>query len=178
MIWLILAAVAFAAVLLWMLIETRSTLHLLWVTPLCIGLIVGTHSWAYSMFGYPTDIYDQDQEFTLISYHVPNEEDKIVVWVVLSGEDTPKAIVIPYNPEDEEGLQNIAEKMAAGQRFLGRFGEAPPEDGEGEDGDSNEENAGGSNKSTGGMLNFHELTVESFLPPKDYIKEKTFKNVQ
>lgn len=178
MIWLILAAVAFAAVLLWMLIETRSTLHLLWVTPLCIGLIVGTHSWAYSMFGYPTDIYEKDQEFSLLSYYVPNEEDKIVVWVVLSGEETPKAVIIPYTPEDEEGLQNVAEKMAAGQKFMGQFGDLPTEDGESIGEESNKENAGGSNKSAGGMLNFHELTVESFLPAKDYIKEQTFENVQ
>ena len=170
MIWLILAAIAFSGVLLWMLIETRGTLHLLWVIPICIGLVTGTHQWAYSMFGYPTDIFEQGAEFTMLSYHIPNEEDKIVLWVVLKGEEEPKAIKIPYNPNDQENLGNIASQMAAGQKFMGQFstdGESGGE--EGEQGDA--ESGKGTLKSKGGMLSFTELTVEHFLPKKDYLDE-------
>lgn len=171
MIWLIIAAVAFSAVLLWMLIETRGTLHLLWVIPICIGLVTGTYKWAYSMFGYPTDIYEQGAEFTMLSYHIPNDEDKIVLWVMLKGEEQPKAIVIPWSKEDQENLGNVASKMAEGQKFMGQFsmdGEAGGEEGE----QGNEDSGKGTLKSAGGMLNFSELTVEHFLPQKDYVKNE------
>jgi len=172
MIWLILAAIAFSGVLLWMLIETRGTLHLLWVIPICIGLVTGTYQWAHSMFGYPTDVYVEGQEFTLVSYFVPNEEDKIIVWVILKGEQTPKSIIIPYDPNDQENLGNIASQMSAGQKFMGSFGpqgEEGEQEGNSSDGDG--ESGGGTLKSAGGMLNFTELTVEHFLPQKDYIHQ-------
>ena len=120
------------------------------------------------MFGYPTDIFQEGAEFTMISYHIPNEEDKIVLWVILKGEEDPKAIKIPYNPNDQENLGNIAQKMSTGQKFLGQFkmdGEAGGEEGEGD----NAESGGGTLKSSDGMLNFTELTVEHFLPLKDYL---------
>lgn len=171
MVWLIIAAVVFSAVVLWMLIETRGTLHLLWVIPLCIGLITGTHQWAYSMFGYPTDVYNSGDEFTLISYYVPNDEDKIVVWVLLKGEENPKAIVIPYDPDEQENLQSVAEQMASGGRFMGQFGQGKQEKDQKKSGDEGE-SGGGTLKSSGGMLNFTPLTVEHFLPQKGYLKEE------
>jgi hypothetical protein len=173
MIWIILAAIVLAAVVLWMLIETKSTLHLLWVIPVCLGLLVGTYSWAYSMFGYPTDIYKENEEFTLISYFVPNEEDKIIIWVLLNGEESPKSIIIPYTPEEEESLQKVAQQMAAGQRFMGQFAKKLPESKEDVEANEKEgESGGGTLKSAGGMLNFRELTVKHFLPKKGYIEEE------
>ena len=174
MIWLIIAAVFFSAVVLWMLIETRGTLHLLWVIPVCIGLITGTHQWAYSMFGYPTDIYNVGDEFTLLSYYIPNEEDKIVVWVLLQGEEEPKAITIPYDPDEQENLQQVAQQMASGGKFMGEFGAAKQQEGR-EKGEGDGESGGGTLKSSGGMLNFTELTVEHFLPEKDYVKRESMR---
>ena len=172
MIWLIVAAVSLAAVVLWMLIETRGTLHLLWVIPLCIGLLTATHQWATAMFGYPTEEYEVGQKFSLISYYVPNEEDKIVVWVVLENEKIPKSIVIPYDPKEEEGLQEVANKMANGAKFEGVFAALPEMAERGNEG-SQTYGGKGTPKSTGGELSFKELTVEHFLPPKDYIKEES-----
>ena len=171
MIWLIIAAVFFSAVVLWMLIETRGTLHLLWVIPVCIGLITGTYQWAYSMFGYPTDVYNVGDEFTLLSYYIPNEEDKIVVWVLLQGEEDPKAIVIPYDPDEQENLQSVAEQMASGGKFMGQFGQGEQEKGQ-KEGEGDGESGQGTLKSSGGMLNFTPLTVEHFLPEKDYVKRE------
>ena len=171
MIWLIIAAVFFSAVVLWMLIETRGTLHLLWVIPVCIGLITGTHHWAYSMFGYPTDIYNTGDEFTLISYYIPNEEDKIIVWVILKGETDPKAIVIPYDPDEQENLQSVAAQMANGGKFMGEFGGGNKERGQ-QMGDEGGDSGQGTLKSEGGMLNFTPLTIDHFLPEKDYVKRE------
>ena len=171
MVWLIVATVAFAAVVLWMLIETRGTLHLLWVIPICIGLITGTHKWAYSMFGYPTDDYNEGEKFTLVSFFVPKEEDQIIIWVVLKDEEIPKSIIIPYDPEEKENLQRVQAKMSEGGRFEGQFqgdglGEAGSREGD------PTQSGGGSLKSANGMLNFTELSVQSFLPPKGYLAEE------
>tara|TARA_X000000950_G_scaffold272857_1_gene355973 strand:- start:4706 stop:5239 length:534 start_codon:yes stop_codon:yes gene_type:complete len=171
MIWLILSAVVFAAVLLWFLIETRGTLHLLWVIPITIGLITGTYQWSLSYFGYPTDIYEEGQEFVLLSYFVPNDEEKIVIWVILEGEDLPKSIIIPYNPDEEQGLQKVTDQMAEGGRFMGEFG-SPPVGNEGTEKGEQGESGGGTLKSSAGMLSFKLLSVESFLPSKDYIERE------
>ena len=171
MIWLILATVVFAAVLLWFLIETRGTLHLLWVIPITIGLITGTYQWSLSYFGYPTDIYEEGQEFVLLSYFVPNDEENIVIWVILEGEDLPKSIIIPYNPDEEQGLQQVTGQMAEGGRFMGEFG-SPPVGNEGTEIGEQGESGGGTLKSSSGMLSFRKLSVESFLPPKDYIEKE------
>ena len=111
------------------------------------------------------------KEFVLLSYFVPNDEEKIVVWVILEGEDLPKSIIIPYDPEEEKGLQQVTSQMSEGGRFIGEFG--PPTIGEGgnEKGEQGE-TGGGSLKSYSGMLSFTELTVDSFLPSKDYIERE------
>ena len=123
------------------------------------------------MFGYPTDVYNVGDEFTLVSYYVPNDENKIVVWVILKGEQQPKAIVIPYDPEEQENLQSIANQMANGGRFMGKFGEGNEDKGQ-QKGDEGGESGQGTLKSAGGMLNFTPLNVEHYLPEKGYIKEK------
>jgi len=172
MLWIILAAIAFLAVVLWMLIETKSTLHLLWVMPVVIGLIVGIHSWAYSLFGYSTDIYEEGTDFTMISYWVPPSEDSIYVWVILSGEAEPKAVKLEYDPNDQKGLEEIAKQMEGGKRFLGTFGNFN-EIGNGNQKDGEEgESGGGTMKSYGGMINFTELTVNHFLPSKEYLGDE------
>ena len=112
----------------------------------------------------------------LLSYFVPNDEEKIVIWVIIEGEDLPKSIIIPYNPNEEEGLQQVTSQMAQGGRFMGKFGspnEGDPATEKGEPGES----GGGTLKSSAGMLSFKKLSVESFLPSKDYIKKENA-NVQ
>ena len=172
MIWLIIAAVAFAAVLLWMLIETRSTMHLLWVIPTCIGLITGTYQFYSSVLGYPTDQYEVGGKFVLVSYFPLEQEDKLIVWVVLDGETIPKAITIPWNEKEEKSLRDVTKQMAEGEMFEGEFGEPPPPTGGEGEGYGSEESGGGFAKSSGGLLNFTKLTVESFLPKKGYMKEE------
>ena len=173
MLWIILAAIAFLAVVLWMLIETKSTLHLLWVIPIVIGLTVSVYSWAWSFFGYSTDVYTDGEEFTMLSYWIPPDESNIYVWVILRGEEEPKAIKLPYDPDQQEGLEEIAKQMSEGKRFRGSFG-PPEEEGDGDqEGTEEGESGGGTMKSSGGMINFVELTVEHFLPEKDYISEQS-----
>ena len=172
MIWLIIAALVFVAVLFWMLIETRGTWHLLWVIPTCIGLLTGTYAWYSSVLGYPTDQYEKGQKFVLLSYFVPQEENKLVVWVVLENEQVPKAVIIPYDPDEEKELEQIAKTMASGGKFMGEFS-MPPQDGrEGSKKDGSESFGSGSNKSQGGMLSFTKLSVDDFLPKKGYVDEE------
>ena len=178
MLWIILAAIAFLAVVLWMLIETKSTLHLLWVIPTVIGLTVSVYSWAWSFFGYSTDVYTDGSEFTMLSYWIPPDESNIYVWVILRGEEEPKAIKLPYDPNEQEGLEEIAKQMADGKRFRGSFGPLEEEGDGDQEGTEEGESGGGTMKSTVGMINFVELTVEHFLPEKDYISEESSQVIQ
>ena len=165
MIYLVIALVVLGALILAVLIETRSTVHLVWITPLCLGLFTGTYLWAKSMFGYPTDVYEDGMEFTHVAHWVPPSEDKIFVWVILAGEMVPKAFQLPYDKEQHKGLQAMGEKMKQGAMFKGTFHSQGSQGESG--GDEAKGNEEGTLRSSGGMMSFHELTPEHFLPSKN-----------
>ena len=79
---------------------------------------------------------------------------------------------MPYEPSEQENLETIAQKMAEGQRFMGVFGE-PEEVGDGENQETEEgESGGGTMKSRGGIMSFKKLSVEHYLPKKEYIDDE------
>jgi hypothetical protein len=167
MIYLVIALVAFGALLLAVLIETRSSIHMTWVIPLCLGLFTGTYLWAKSMFGYPTDAVEAEKQFVMLNYYIPPTEDKIFVWVIMQEETVPKAFEFPYDKEEHEALQQVGARMEEGARFVGAFRE--PLDGEDEKGEvSQSEGSGlGTLLSSGGMMSFRELSAKHFLPSKN-----------
>jgi hypothetical protein len=171
MIYLVISLVAFGALLLAVLIETRSSIHLTWVIPLCLGLFTGTYIWAKSMFGYPTDAVEAEKQFVMLNYYIPPTEDKIFVWVIMQEETVPKAFEFPYDKEEHKALQQVGARMEKGARFVGAFRESL--DGEGEE-QSPEVSEGGNQGtllSSGGMMSFRELSARHFLPSKNEFYE-------
>lgn len=166
MIYLVIALIAFGALLLAVLIETKSSIHLTWIIPLCLGLFAGTYVWAKAMFGYPTDLIEDGKQFVMLNYYVPPSEDKIYVWVIMEQEAVPKAFEMPYDRDEHQKLQQVGEKMEEGGKFVGAFKQPMPEGNEGM-ADDKEGDGRGNRISMGGMLSFRELSPEAFLPSKD-----------
>ena len=168
MTYLVIAGVLLLSVNLYLIIELKKSIHLLYVIPLSIFFIVGTYFYIDSILGYATE-KKEEKQFVLLSYFIPPAEDGIYLWIILKGEEEPKGIIIPYSREDHEKLDGARKKMADGMAMSGLMAtEEKQTNGSGqEDGKGKEGNGLGTEKSSEGMLNLFELTPDYFLPPKD-----------
>ena len=166
MIYLVIALIVFAALLLAVLIETKASIHLTWIIPLSLGIFTGTYVWAKSMFGYPTDLLEEGKQFIMLNYYVPPSEDKIYVWAIVEEESVPKAFEMPYERLEHERLQRVGQKMEEGAKFIGAFRDPSPTGAEGK-GEDQDGNGRGNKISMGGQMAFRELSPEAFLPSKD-----------
>lgn len=166
MIYIVVSLVVLCALILAVLIETRSSIHLVWIIPFCLGLMTGTYVWANSMFGYATDTFDYDKKFLFLSYWVGEDEENIFAWVLFFGDEEPRAIKYPYSKEDHENLERASQKMSEGERYIGEIPSLMLSDLESNaDYSTTEEtkrSAKGSLKSDGGQMQLMPMSAESF----------------
>jgi hypothetical protein len=169
MFYLVGLSVVLVSIFLYLLIELKRSIHLLYVIPLTIAFTLGSYFYLDSLFGYPVT-KSNEVGFLLLSYHVGIEEEDIYLWVILKQETIPKAVVVPYSTEMHEKLEQAKQKMKEGRKITGEFteGNAINNQGSGLD-DGVSSSAGGTDKSRGGAFTLMELDLTSQLPPKDYL---------
>jgi len=169
MFYLVTLSVLLASIFLYLLIELKKSVHLIYIIPLTIAFTVGSYFYLDTLFGYPV-AKTTEQKFILLNYHIGFEEDNIYLWVILQEEAIPKAVKVPYSQKMHEQLQQAGEKMKEGKKIEGVFGDdlSMENNDQGlEQGNNN--SGGGTNKSKGGAFTLMELDLTSKLPPKNYI---------
>ena len=107
-------SVLLVSIFLYLLIELKRSIHLLYVIPLTIAFTMGSYFYLDSLFGYPVS-KSNEKNFSLLSYHVGIEEEDIYLWVILNEETKPKAIRLPYSTEMHEQLEEAKQKMKEGR---------------------------------------------------------------
>ena len=165
MTYLIIAAIILLSIFLYLLIELKKSIHMLYIIPLSLFFVAGTYFYFDSVFGYPV-FKTNENKFYLVSYHVGEKEEYFYLWIILKGESIPKAIYVPYSKEDHRELERARRIMDGGGMIEGQFYESTSANKSGVVGEENS-SAGGSLKSKGGELSLTEIRPKSFLPPKD-----------
>jgi len=171
MIYLILIAVFLVSVFLYVLIELKKSVHMLYIIPFTIMFTGGTYFYLDSLFGYPVHKSDEGK-FGLLSFWIDEEGDRIYLWTILENERVPKAIIVPYSQEEHNKLVQAQQQMSQGVQMLGEFdpmdggqSDTPYEEGEQS---ASSQGLDGSPKSRGGAFSLIELTPEKALPRKAY----------
>jgi hypothetical protein len=172
MIYIVISLVVLCALILAVLIETRSSIHLVWIIPFCLGLMTGTYVWANSMFGYATDTFDYEKKFLFLSYWIDENEENIFAWVVFFGDEEPRAIKYPYTDEDHKALEEASQKMQDGERYIGElqenmFSELDSGMADYMEAEETGKSAKGSKKSDGGQMILTPISAKSFGFTKD-----------
>ena len=173
MIYLIALTIFLVALFLFLLIDIRKSVHMLYIIPLTLLFTGGSYFYIDSLFGFPVK-QSTEKKFVLLSYSVPKEEDVIFMWVALEGERMPKSVYVPYTQRRHEELMTAQRKMSRGKIMEGNFESllavetvAQPM---GKIDDTaatvDTQGAGGTNKSQGGGFSLLELKTDSGLPPK------------
>ena len=163
-------SVLLVSIFLYLLIELKRSIHLLYVIPLTIAFTMGSYFYLDSLFGYPVS-KSNESGFFLLNYHVGIEEEDIYLWVILNEETKPKAIRLPYSTEMHEQLEEAKQKMKEGRKITGEFNADVDISGNENVEGGLKESAGGTDKSRGGAFTLMELDLTSQLPPKDYLPE-------
>ena len=158
MIYIIITGLVLLSIFLYLLIELKKSIHLIYVIPLSLFFVTGSYFYLDKLFGYPVP-KTNEKKFKLLSFDVQEEQEKIYFWVLLEGEEQPKAIFLPYSADKHRELQKMSEQMDEGAEFEGEFLE-------GED-QGEEEKKKQKNNNDGSDLIFHELDVPHYLPDKD-----------
>lgn len=168
MIYLISITIFLVSIFLYLLIELKRSIHMIYIIPLTILFTGGTYFYLDSLYGYPTWKSDE-KKFGLLSFQIDEEVDRIYLWVVLQGERLPKGLIIPYTEEKHQQLVHAKEAMSRGAQMIGEFGDDnPPQEGNENSEQMNEQNAGlGTIKSKGGSFSLIELKNEQALPRKN-----------
>ena len=173
MIYLIALTIFLVALFLFLLIDLRKSVHMLYIIPLTLLFTGGSYFYIDSLFGYPVK-QTNEGKFYLISYTIPEAEDMIYLWVLLDEEEEPKSVFVDYTPKRHEELIKAQEKMNEGRVMEGNFNEMYQIEGNeaelgqypsGEHQDVTQ-GAGGTNKSKGGGFSLLEVKTSSSLPPK------------
>lgn len=173
MTYLVLASVILLAVFFYLLIHLKKSIHLLYVIPFTIFFTLGTYFYINSIFGYSTE-RTSEEGFRLLSYHVDGKEEYIFLWILLDNETIPKSVFIPYSRKIHEELVEGNRKLREGKQLKGNFKELDLIENQNEESNNNqqqnEQSGGGTDKSAGGSLSLTEITVEFYLPQKDYVE--------
>ena len=165
MTYLIIAAIVLLSIFLYLLIELKKSIHMIYIIPLTLFFIAGTYFYFDSIFGYPV-VKSDEKKFYLVSYYVGEKEEFFYLWIILQGEGTPKAIYVPYNIDDHRELERARRIMDGGGMVEGQFYESFSGNKSGTIGEHTT-SSGGSLKSRGGALSLTEIRPKSFLPPKN-----------
>jgi len=167
MIYLVIFCVILTSIFLYLLIELKQSIHLIYIIPLSLFFIIGTYFYINDLFGYPT-VKTNEKDFYLLNYFIGTEEDQIYLWVILKGEDKPKAITIPYSPEDHKALQGMDETLKNGEPIEGEFVNAEDADigMKEQHPDQNGQANDGTLKSKGGTFNLLKIDITKTMPRK------------
>jgi hypothetical protein len=151
----LIAVISFGLLLIYTLIQSRSTWYLYLIIPIVLASGVGIYITYHEILGYPT-IAKSSKKFTLISHTVT--EEHIFMWVLHDNETQPRAYEMPYTDEDHAQLAAAAEGQASGAMIQGEFENQE---------DSLEAFPGvGSNKSEGGEFKLYDIKPQDILPRK------------
>ena len=157
MTYIIIAGLVLLSIFLYLLIELKKSIHLIYVIPLSLFFVTGSYFYLDKLFGYPVPKTDESK-FKLIAFDIQEEQEKIYFWILLQGEERPKAIFLPYSADMHKQLQKMSEQMDEGAEFEGEFLEGE---------DQGKEKKKERNNNDGSDLIFHELDVEHYLPDKN-----------
>ena len=166
MIYLVLFCIILTSIFLFLLIELKKSIHLIYVIPLSLFFILGTYFYIHDLFGYPTP-KTHERGFYLLEYFIGSEEENIYLWVLLKGEDKPKSIVLPYTKDDHKNLDRFNELLQKGQLIEGDFGAETNEKFPLEHPDGANAGSFGTLKSRGGEFNLIHVDVNRTLPRKN-----------
>ena len=149
----LIAVVTFGLLLIYTLIQSRSTWYLYLIIPIVLASGVGIYITYNTILGYPTTA-KSDKKFLLLSHTVT--EEHIFMWVIHDGENEPRAYQMPYTEEGHAQLADAEEQQGKGIMIEGEF--------EGED--EGLQPGLGSNKSAGAEFKLYDLDPQKLLPPK------------
>ena len=82
MIYLIALTIFLVALFLFLLIDIRKSVHMLYIIPLTLLFTGGSYFYIDSLFGFSVK-QSTEKKFVLLSYSVPKEEDVDFMWVAL-----------------------------------------------------------------------------------------------
>ena len=151
----LIAVTTFGLLLIYTLIQSRSTWYLYLIIPVVLASGVGIYITYHDILGYPTTA-KSDMKFTLISHAVT--DDHIFMWVHHDNDTRPRAYQMPYTDEDHAQLAAAEEQQEAGVVVQGKF-------------ETEEESDGkfpgiGSNKSEGAEFKLYDIKPQDILPQK------------
>lgn len=153
----------------YLLIELKQSIHLIYIIPLSLFFIVGTYFYINDLFGYPT-VKTNEKDFYLLNYFIGPDEESIYLWVLIKGEDKPKAITLPYTADDHKALESMDDSLKNGEPIEGEFYTDIGEEGLMPDGHPDQANQSnnGTDKSRGGTFNLLKVDLTRTMPTKDY----------
>ena len=151
----LIAVITFGLLLIYTLIQSRSTWYLYLIIPVVLASGVGIYITYHDILGYPTTA-KSDKKFTLISHAVT--DDHIFMWVHHDNDTRPRAYQMPYTDEDHAQLAAAQEQQESGTVVQGEF-------------QTEEESDGkfpgiGSNKSAGAEFKLYDIKPQDVLPRK------------
>lgn len=155
--------IVISTICLWVLIEQRKKpIFLFFFIPAFLFLTTSTFFTVKGLLGYPTTDLPKTK-FTYLA-HLSNEPISIYYWLMVHGEEQPRAFIFPYTKKDKENADK-AENLSG----LGIYveGELAADGGNGEEG--GEEGMGGF--TPGGALEFY-LFDHVINMPKDITEEE------
>jgi hypothetical protein len=149
---LIFGLVLLSVICLWLLIELKGTLHLIWFIPLFLILVSSTYVTYTSILGYPRIAKPKEG---LYLKHYIDEPNWIYLWVVYK-EKIPISYQLVYSKETHKALEGVKEKSEGEGKFMILREEV--EEGPGEE-EGKEEQEGGI--TIGGDISFYEWEYKS-----------------
>tara|TARA_B100000508_G_scaffold130862_1_gene118558 strand:+ start:836 stop:1336 length:501 start_codon:yes stop_codon:yes gene_type:complete len=165
MIYLVLFCVVLTSIFLFLLIELKKSVHLIYIIPLSLFFILGTYFYINELFGYPAP-KTHEKGFYLLQYYIDQQEENIYLWVVLKGEKVPKSLSVPYTQQDHKNLDSFNELLQQGEIIEGDFSAEKNPEFPLEHPDSANANAFGTLKSRGGEFNLMHVDINKSLPDK------------
>ena len=149
---LIFGLVLLSVICLWLLIELKGTLHLIWFIPLFLILVSSTYVTYTSILGYPR--IEKPKEGLYLKHYI-DEPNWIYLWVVYK-EKIPISYQLVYSKETHKALEGVKEKSEGEGKFMVLREEISEGGGEEE---GKEEQEGGI--TIGGDISFYEWDYKS-----------------
>jgi len=150
----LIAVITFGLLLIYTLIQSRSTWYLYLIIPVVLASGVGIYITYHDILGYPTTAKSA-KKFMLISHAV--SDDHIFMWVHHDNETRPRAYQMPYSEESHAQLAAAEEQQQSGAVVEGEFTEEETEE---------KLSSFGSNKSAGAEFRLYDIRPQDVLPRK------------
>ena len=149
---LIFGLVLLSVICLWLLIELKGTLHLIWFIPLFLILVSSTYVTYTSILGYPR--IEKPKEGLYLKHYI-DEPNWIYLWVVYK-EKIPISYQLVYTKKTHEALEGVKQKSEQEGKFM-VLREDMDDEGGGEEGKVDQE----AGITIGGDISFYEWDYKS-----------------